>query len=355
MFLLWEKPDSLLNLQPRRMNAQHKDGYELPITLTMGEYVEKGKRFFIASFRDERQLTSDAELNNAIDATKARIIATVETEMLQFSEHYRSSDRRRRQLEEDNKTLTLALRDVKRQLTLQKAQLEELEKANQLLRHSSGNNRVSKSPSPAKVSSKGVGKKENEEEKSQLPAVLEDAFDTSLSDTVSSVSSSGGGRSITTINYDDVFISEKISDGRGMAADVYLCTVDGWTCAMKEFQVNDKVKKLASVCLETEEVFMLKCQPVERAFYFLFNCLTVITSCSLPLLGDSCPSLTNSLVSSNFIDTRNKAISDVSEGDRNARELTASSKYLPISLPQLQWEEVAALHHQVLRNTALED
>ena len=59
----------------------------------------------------------------------------------------------------------------------------------------------------------------------------------SLSSTTSTSGSVASKRSIT-INLDELVIQDRITADRGSAATVYECTIDGWTCAMKELDLK---------------------------------------------------------------------------------------------------------------------
>ena len=279
------------------MQALHKDGYQIPVTLTMGEYVEKGKRFFVASFRDEREV-NDVDVDLMVESAKNRINSAMEKELVSIAEKYQTSELGRRQSDAMNEQLRLRVKELEKELEEEGARSRELE--TQLLqqlqaspknecfplqgrskksREGRGANKerrgvskersgVSKERRAVSEERRGVNKERrtssrerrgSKDDKSGLEegvcdesgnsSDMDEKSDPTLSSSFASRQSSSPSsalrfnlqKRIGPYDFTDIFVSEKIADGRGIGADVYDCTIDGWSCVMKEFLVTEKV------------------------------------------------------------------------------------------------------------------
>jgi PAS domain S-box-containing protein len=56
--------------------------------------------------------------------------------------------------------------------------------------------------------------------------------------TASTTSTKEASKSLLTLNLDNIIVQERMSSGGGSSAAVYVCSIDGWRCAMKELQVE---------------------------------------------------------------------------------------------------------------------
>ena len=150
-------------------------------------------------------------------SSPTREIESLEKACSLFEEKYRESEQQRLEAENRVKELQYALEEERSQVRVLECLL-------------SGGRKGSITLSP--------GCPLAQQASSRMMRAPSDGMTESFGSTISD-----HGNDIHRLSFDDILLTEKVCDGRGVAANVFYCIVDGWSCAMKEFTVTEEVSR----------------------------------------------------------------------------------------------------------------